>query len=160
MRERIRQWATVADLPSKEDFAFAEEVLDERLFALFVRQHPRDVLHGVKCAWWLIDHGSRDLDLVTAALVHDIAKGEQRRRDRVAYVLASDLGVARWLGEQKSQYALRRAVWRSLTHSERGALMLERAGADEEVVQLTLLHHSDPGDDPVLALLQQADSAT
>jgi predicted HD phosphohydrolase len=160
MRDRIRQWLTATDLPSKEDFAFAREVLDDPLYALFVRQHPRDVLHGVRTAWWLIDRGYEDYDLVTAALVHDIAKGAQRRRDRVAYVVASDLGIARWVAEPRSQYEVRRAVARSLVHSERGAAMLERAGASEAVISLTLLHHSDPGDDPVLALLQQADAAT
>ena len=160
MRDRIRQWLTATDLPSKEDFAFAREVLDDPLYALFVRQHPRDVLHGVRTAWWLIDRGYEDYDLVTAALVHDIAKGAQRRRDRVTYVVASDLGIARWVAEPRSQYEVRRAVARSLVHSERGAAMLERAGASEAVISLTLLHHSDPGDDPVLALLQQADAAT
>jgi predicted HD phosphohydrolase len=160
MRDRIRQWLTATDLPSKEDFAFANEVLDERLYALFVRQHPRDVLHGVRTAWWLLDRGHNDYDLITAALVHDIAKGAQRRRDRVAFVVASDLGIAKWVADQRSPYELRRAVARNLVHSERGAAMLERAGASEEVIALTLLHHSDPGDDPVLALLQQADAAT
>jgi predicted HD phosphohydrolase len=160
MRDRIRQWFTATDLPSKEDFAFASEVLDDRLYALFVRQHPRDVLHGVRTAWWLLDRGYDDFDLITAALVHDIAKGAQRRRDRAAFVIATDIGVARWLADPRSQYELRRAVARSLTHSERGAAMLERAGASEEVIALTLQHHSDPGDDPVLALLQQADAAT
>jgi hypothetical protein len=160
MRDRIRQWFTATDLPSKEDFAFASEVLDDRLYALFVRQHPRDVLHGVRTAWWLLDRGYDDFDLITAALVHDIAKGAQRRRDRAAFVIASDIGVAKWLADSRSQYEVRRAVARSLAHSERGAAMLERAGASEEVIALTLHHHSDPGDDPVLALLQQADAAT
>lgn len=160
MRDRIRQWLTATDLPSKEDFAFAREVLDDNLYELFVRQHPRDVLHGVKTAWWLLDRGYDDYDLVTAALVHDMAKGAQRRRDRVAYVVASDIGIARWVADAHSPKEMRRAVARSLVHSERGAAMLERAGASEMVVELTRAHHSDPGDDPVLALLQQADAAT
>jgi hypothetical protein len=160
IRDRMRQWLTATELPSKEDFAFANEVLEPHLYTLFVRQHPRDVLHGVKCAVWLLDRGYDDYDLITAALVHDIAKGAQRRRDRVAFVAASDLGVARWLAEPRSQYELRRAVSRTLLHSERGAAMLERAGASEGVIELTLRHHSDPGDDPVLALLQQADAAS
>lgn len=160
IRDRMRQWLTATDLPSKEDFAFASEVLDERLNALFVRQHPRDVLHGVKAAIWLLDRGYDDYDLVTAALVHDIAKGAQRRRDRAAFVIASDIGIAKWVADSRSQYEIRRAVGRTLVHSERGAAMLERAGASEEVIALTLRHHSDPGDDPVLALLQQADAAT
>jgi UTP:GlnB (protein PII) uridylyltransferase len=106
----------------------------------------------------LLARGHHDPGLVMAALLHDVAKGEQRRADRVAYVVASRLGLAHVLASRRSRFAVRRAVARSLAHAATGARVLEEAGVTEEVVRLTRLHHGPPGDDPVLALLQMADA--
>lgn len=160
MRERIRQFREASRLPSATDYALAREILAGPLFALFEAQHPRDIIHSAATANWLVQRGHHDHDLLAAALLHDIGKGEQRRVDRVGYVVAGELRLAGLLADERSPFAFRRALARSLTHSTRGAGTLERAGAPARVVELTRLHHSDPGRDAILRLLQVADSAS
>lgn len=116
-------------------------------------------MHSAGTARWLLERGHDDRDLVVAALAHDIAKGHQRRVDRVAYVLASHAGLAPRLANADSPHALRRAVARSLAHASAGASILAAAGTSPRIVELTRLHHAPPAGDPVLALLQQADAA-
>jgi hypothetical protein len=86
--------------------------------------------------------------------------GPQRRLDRTVYVLAGHARIASSLGASGSRFELRRALARTLAHSESGAFALEVAGAPGRVVELTLRHHQAAGDDPVLALLQEADAAS
>lgn len=91
---RTRQFAGAGREPSDADFALAREQLPPALFALFARQHPRDIVHAAATARWLLTRGYSQPDLVLAALLHDVGKGEQRRIDRVVYVLADAVGAA------------------------------------------------------------------
>ena len=159
MRERIRQFRDAQRQPSEADFELAHKRLGTGLIELFRGQHPRDIAHGAGTARWLLERGHIDPDLIAAALLHDVGKGQQRRMDRVVYVVASYLRLARLLGSADSKFELRSAVFRSAHHGERGAQMLGLAGASERVVNLTRLHHATGQTDPVLALLQQADAA-
>ena len=129
------------------------------LLALFEAQHPRDIRHSAATARWLLDRGHSDRDLVVAALLHDVGKGQQRRRDRVVHVLAAASGAGRWLTDARSRFEMRRALYRSRHHAEAGAGLLEAAGGAARAVALTRLHHLPAGDDPVLALLHRADGA-
>ncbi|MGE5595181.1 MAG: HD domain-containing protein [Hyphomicrobiales bacterium] len=160
MRDRIRQFRDAGRPPTVDDYAIAAPYLDGPLLELFRAQHPRDIVHSAATARWLLDRGYDDPDLIAAALLHDIGKGHQRRFDRVAYVVAGKLRVASLLGSPGSRFEVRRAIARSLAHSERGVALLRAAGASERVVDLTARHHRPPGDDRVLALLQQADAAS
>lgn len=159
MLGRARQFLTAGLKPAPADLELAARHLSPALLALFLRQHPRDVVHGAATARWLLDRGHDDKDLIAAALLHDVGKGDQRRIDRVAYVAAGWIGLSRRLGRPDSRLALRRAVARSLAHSETGAAALATAGAGERIVNLARHHHASAGDDAMLALLQQADAA-
>lgn len=159
MRDRLRQFREATRTPAPADFELAGRYLAPPLLALFERQHPRDIVHSAETARWLLARGEDDADLIAAALLHDIGKGHQRRADRTIYVLASALRIAPAVGAARSRLEVRRAIARSLAHSESGAAILATAGASERVVNLTRLHHSVPAGDPVLALLQQADAA-
>jgi hypothetical protein len=159
MRERLRQFREASSRPSEADYDLGRRHLTPELYELFAAQHPRDVVHSAGTTRWLLERGHNDADVITAALLHDVGKGEQRRSDRVAYVVARRMGVARTLGNGRSGLAMRRAIARSLEHSEASADRMARAGASERAVNLTRLHHAPPGQDPVLALLQQADAA-
>lgn len=156
---RLRQFLAAGATPGEDDLALARSWLDGQLLTLFFAQHPRDIVHSAGTARWLLDRGHDSRDVIEAALLHDIAKGEQRRADRIAYVLAGRAGLARKLAAPGSRRALRRAVARSVTHAGVGAAQLVVAGAGERVVELTRLHHAAAGGDPVVALLQQADAA-
>lgn len=160
MRERLRQFREAGQQPTPEDLALGREHLPPALFDLFAAQHPRDVVHSAATARWLLTRGHDDAGLVTAAFLHDIAKGHQRRADRAAWVAASTLGLGSRLAGSDSRFEVRRAMARTATHSEVGAQLLASAGASSLVVSLTRLHHSPPGNDPMLALLQQADAAS
>lgn len=156
---RLRQFRQAARLPTARDYDLARALLPPPLLALFEAQHPRDIVHAAATANWLRGRGHNDPNLLSAALLHDVGKGEQRRRDRAGYVLLGHLGAARAVAQPRSRFAFRRAVARSCAHSELGAAAIERAGAPPRVVELTLRHHSPAGGDAILALLQAADAA-
>lgn len=158
--DRIRQFRHAGGHPVEADYALAREWLPASLMALFEGQHPRDIVHSANTARWLLERGHAAPDLIAAALVHDIGKGEQRRFDRSVYVVACHARLASALGATSSRWEVRRAVARTLAHSESGAFALEVAGAPGRVIELTLRHHEPAGDDRVLALLQEADAAS
>ena len=158
MRERLRQFRGASRSPSSDDLGLASAQLTGLLFALFAAQHPRDVVHGAETARWLLDRSHEDPDLIAAALLHDVGKGEQRRADRVAHVLLT-AGRANGLAANAySRLEMRRALARSRDHSALGAAMLRSAGASPRVIELTQTHHDAVGGDHMLALLQQADA--
>jgi HD domain len=159
MRDRLRQYRDASRLPSDADYALARRALPPALYELFAAQHPRDVVHAAATARWLLERGHDEGDLIAAALLHDVGKGVQRRRDRVAYVLSSAAGVDRVLGSSRSRFELRQAIARSRAHSDAGAAMIASAGGSDRVVYLTRFHHASRSQDPVIALLQQADEA-
>ena len=159
MRGRLRQFRQASALPTEADFGLASRYLESRLLTLFRSQHPRDIAHSAATARWLIERGQADNDLIVAGLLHDVAKGEQRRADRVAWVLAGYAGLERRLAGRGSRFEFRRAMARTAEHSAAGARILLQAGATPAVAELTRLHHAPPGTDRVLALLQQADAA-
>ncbi len=160
IRARIHQFLDASRLPVSGDFALAELHLSPALLPLFLQQHPRDIVHSAATARWLLSRGHSEPDLIAAALLHDVGKGEQRRMDRVAHVVCQATGLGTMAACDRSRFKLRRALARSASHSERGSAMLARAGAPPRVVELTRLHHGPSTGDPVLALLQQADAAS
>ena len=161
MWARVRQFREATKLPSPEDFALAAEAqLAGPLLDLFRQQHPRDIVHAAATARWLIERGHTDPELIAAALLHDVGKGHQRRRDRAGYVLANAVRGAKLLAGPGSRFEFRRALARGLAHSESGARALADAGASPRVVDLTRRHHSPPGSDTMLALLHEADAAS
>ncbi|MFN0147483.1 MAG: hypothetical protein ACKVT1_13300 [Dehalococcoidia bacterium] len=159
MSHRLRQFREASLPPSPEDVVLGQDYLEGALRALFEGQHPRDIRHSAATARWLLDRGHSDRDLILAALLHDVAKGAQRRGDRVVHVVAGAAGAGALLANQRSRFEMRRALHRSLHHAEAGARLLDAAGAPARAAMLTRLHHSPAGDDPVLALLIEADAA-
>ena len=159
--DRIRQFREASIPPTEADFALARQVLGEGpLLDLFLRQTPRDTRHAAGTARWLIKRNYDDPLLLTAALLHDIGKGDQRRRDRVAWVVVQRFGLGAAASDSMSRFAMRRAMARTADHAAEGARMVAIAGGPERVVDLTARHHSGPGADAMLGLLQAADAAS
>lgn len=158
--QRIRQFMEAGRGPDESDLALAGDWLSPELLELYLGQHPRDAAHTAATARWLLDRGEEDADLVRAAFLHDVGKGHQRRLDRVAFVLASALGIQSRLAAEGSRFELRRALYRSLHHAARGAAVLVAAGVGEGVVDLVRNHHLDPAGNDMLSLLEDADGAT
>jgi len=159
-RQRIRQFREARAKPTNADLTLARTYLDGTLLDLFQAQEPRDVVHGARAARWLLERGYEDRELLQAALLHDVGKGNQRTRDRVVYVIAGRLRLAEALATRGRRTRMGQAVARSLRHSEAGAILLDEAGASPRVIELTRLHHSKPGGDGMLAVLQEADAAS
>lgn len=159
MRDRARQFFDAGRQPTESDLQLARETLTPELLRLFLAQHPRDIVHAAGTARWLLERGHGDREMVLAALLHDVAKGHQRRADRVAYVVAAAVNAERGLASERSRFELRRAAARTLAHPGAGAVLLRDLGAPPRVVDLTFRHHSPARGDAMLALLQAADSA-
>lgn len=127
--------------------------------ALFGQQTPRDRLHAVNC-WRALAGGDESLRL--AALLHDIAKGDQRLHERVLFVLL-DLGPQALLERAASSEGghWRRSLDAALHHAERGAALAEDTGAPAEAVRLIRRHHEPitNGDRALLALQRADDKA-
>ena len=157
--ERLRQFREASRVPRAADHDLARGLLAPPLLDLFRAQSARDIVHSAATARWLIERGHDDPDLLVAALLHDIGKGEQRRWDRVGYVLAQEARVAGLVGAGNSRLAFRRAVARSLSHAEASAERMANAGASARAVELTRLHHGPAGEEALLPLLQEADAA-
>lgn len=161
MLDRVRQFREASLGPSAEDLAVARDYLSPARLALFEGQAPRDQRHSAGTARWLLERGhDDDHDLLVAALLHDIGKGQQRTRDRVAHVVAGWFHVGALVAAEGSAIAMRAAIARSRTHSELGAEAMAAVRAPERAIELTRLHHRDPGANAMLALLQRADAAT
>jgi len=159
MLRRVRQFRDAEIPPGAVDYALAREWLSPALQVLFERQHPRDIVHTASTARWLLARSHRDPDLIIAALLHDTGKGQQRKRDRVAFVLVGWFRLQRRAASPSSRFEMRRAAYRSVVHSAVGADQLRATGAPARVVELVRKHHAKAGNDAMLALLQLADAA-
>ncbi len=160
IRQRARQFFDHDVEPGPADRALAAHYLDPMLVELFFAQESRDVVHAANTARWLLDRGHDNRDLIQAALLHDIGKGAQRRRDRVAHVVANVARVGRYVADPGSPVEMRRALARARGHAHAGAAMLAERGVDAHVVELVKMHHEGAREDGMLRLLQEADSAT
>ncbi len=160
MWARVRQFREAGIGPDLADLQLAKDHLSGPLLALFQAQEPRDIRHSARTAHWLMERGETDPELIQAALLHDIGKGDQRRVDRVVYVVAGWAKIVRLIASQKSRFTLRRAVARSLHHAHQGAAMLQAGGASDRVVELTSLHHVSIPRDAMLTRLSEADAAS
>lgn len=159
--DRVRQFREAKVPPEPADFALAREYLGQGpLLELFELQTPRDVRHAAGTARWLVERGHADRDLIVAALLHDVGKGEQRRWDRVSWVVARRVGLGTVSASTTSRFAVRRAMARTANHAVEGARMTEAAGAPKRVVDLIARHHMAPRADAMLGLLHAADAAS
>jgi hypothetical protein len=122
-----------------DDLAFVQRTLTPAELACWERLGPADrvesVATGRTAAQTLGADGHGPW--VAAALLHDVGKTEIRFGP---FRRAGATAVAIALGEQR----VRRwpnAVGRYVDHDERGARLLERAGARREAVEWAAIHH-------------------
>jgi putative nucleotidyltransferase with HDIG domain len=160
IRERIRQFREHHLAPGEAERMLANHYLPPPLANLFLAQEPRDALHSANTARWLLDRGHDDRTLIQAALLHDIGKGAQRRRDRVAHVLLGAAHAGSLGASPTSRFEMRRALARTAAHADAGADLLALLNAEPRLVELVRRHHERADGDAMLELLQQADSAT
>src|SRR4030042_4400816 len=118
----------------------------QRLFwAMMVedQRHSLDVFHTLQ------RRGCRDRDLLLAALLHDVGKGEVRLWHRGLYVLLrpGPSGLLRRLA-QPNGAGWRRALASINEHGRRGATLAPEAAAPPAVVELIRNHQRKRLPDP------------
>jgi hypothetical protein len=142
-----------------DDLASVHALLTEEERALFFGMLPRDRRHSLDMVHWLRAHAAPSDEVLAAALLHDIGKGQLWVWDRVAFVLLGAAGHelrARVAVEGGGRF--RDALWRLEHHARLGA---DRLGRSRPRVAWLVAHHTDraPPPDHDLALLLVADAA-
>jgi hypothetical protein len=168
---RVRQffWALGARM-APAAWAEVEEILTPAQAALF-RQMPRyDQRHGLNVMRTLCAAGYSQPDLLTAALLHDVAKSSAPLRlwHRVAIVLLQAFAPRwlDWLAREVKPGHWRHPFYAHRVHAKVGARWAEEAGCSPLTVWLIAHHASSKpqmGDNleaqekAFLAALQRAD---
>jgi len=143
-----------------DELAFVRGVLTRRELALFADLQARDQRHSVNVALALRDDGggATSRDLLVAALLHDIGKGDLFVGERVVYVLllAVSPRLVDLVGRRGSRG--RDGIWRLRHHARLGAELLTEEGSSPRVIELVAAHmDGDASEDAELARLQAAD---
>lgn len=140
----------------------SQAVEAHKLVALFNAMPRAEQLHGIEVCQALEARGYQDLNLLAAALLHDVGKTllAPRLWERIWVVLIEHAmpRLAARLGAGMPR-GLRRGFVVRRRHASWGAELAAEAGASARTVALIRLHHSDAGEDAELAALQIADEA-
>jgi hypothetical protein len=155
---RVRQFLHA--LWPRIDAAEAERVhrlLDERLVHLFFAMEKRDQRHALAVTRRLLDAGVDDRDLLTAALLHDCAKGSMPVWLRILRVVSPRL--LRLIAGRETSTGWRGAAYRLLYDDELSAQLAVEAGATAAAARF-IRGQVTPEEEPKLRLLQAADDAS
>jgi hypothetical protein len=143
-----------------DEVALAERILPPRAWPLFVAMPVADRRHGLDVAQRLMASGFDDPDLLSAALLHDAAKGNRLRLwHRVIGVLLEAL-APRWLERLANRDpSERNPYYLYLHHADLSAVAALRAGCSERSAAF-IRGRSDTPDASLLAALHEADEAS
>ncbi len=145
--------------PSLRDEVFGLLIEPQR--RLFESMTPRDQQHCLDVYRRLCAAGHDDLDLLTAALLHDAGKGAISLWHRVAFVLLDRAAPAllRRVARPGDGASWRATMYRCLHHEELGAQLARAAGSSERTA--TLIRSEGLSEDArALVALHAADDAS
>ena len=155
---RARQFFGGFRAVTPAELAFVRGVLSRRELALFADLQARDQRHSLNVALALHEAGDASRDLLVAALLHDIGKGDLWVGERIAYVLLSALSprLVDRLAAESPRW--RDGLWRLRHHARLGAARLAEEQTSQRVVALVASHiDGDASEDAELERLQAAD---
>ena len=140
---------------SAREIGEARARLSPMEFALFLNAQPRDRRHSMDL-YALLNRDGASEEMLVAALVHDVGKGQIATWHRIAFVVLGPLGGllasregARW----------RRVLWRLRAHAEIGAEMLRRAGSSHRVMEIVEAHTHLRSSDAEIEAFIRADNS-
>ena len=138
-----------------------EDNLSSAQQQLFWAMMVQDQRHSLDVFYTLRRRGCQDRDVLLAALLHDVGKGEVRLWQRVVFVLlqAGPRGLLRRLARPNGS-GWRKAIASLNEHGTRGAALAQAAGASPAVVELIGNHQRLPGSDRRAALLRTAEESS
>jgi hypothetical protein len=149
-------WRALTAAPAAEDLERASQALSPQLMALFLNQTASEQVHSLNVFFQLWDQGERSLDLLSAALLHDIGKTRCPLRvwERAVAVIGQALaprqieiwGRAEPRGWKRPFVVARR-------HAAWGAELAAAGGASPLTVELIRRHHDSAAE----SLLPSAD---
>jgi hypothetical protein len=145
---RLRQlWETMFARPTAPDLTLAQDVLAPPLMALFLRLQPSEQAHSLRILRLLLEQGENHLDLLVAALLHDVGKSRYPLHvwERILIVVGKALlpkQARRW--GQGQPRGWQRAFVIAEQHPAWGAEMAGGAGASPLTVSLIRNHQEIP----------------
>lgn len=164
-------WKALAARPTAQDLARAAQLLTPEQWQLFQRLQPGDQAHSLRLLQALDGRQDVPLEVLVAALLHDIGKVDHPLRiwERVEIVLIKALlpQKAKEWGRGEAR-GWRRPFVVAEQHAQWGAQLAERTGASPLVIEL-IRHHQEPlpgsdlaaistvGEERWLRILQQYD---
>ncbi|MCX6023694.1 MAG: HD domain-containing protein [Chloroflexi bacterium] len=156
---RVRQFGNIlrGSLNPSEQM-LVRQFLNPQQQALFWAMRPLAQRHHLDVGLDLLAGGWVNPDLIRAALLHDVGKGQMGVWPRVAIVLAlaaAPRTAHRW-AERGGPPPL---SWlrTQLLHAEIGAQQVKQTGASIRTVELIRRHESHLPDDPEQTALRRAD---
>jgi hypothetical protein len=168
-------WLALGKKPSMNDLELVESLLSPSELQLFQRLDWGEQAHSIRVLRSLLEKGEKQLDLLKAALLHDVGKScfPLRLWERVLIVIAKAIvphRFVRWgskpLIAGQAPRGWRRGFIISVLHADWGAQMANEAGVSPLVVSLIRNHqigipHDSKGFQPserhLLLALQTAD---
>ncbi|MGB9640412.1 MAG: HD domain-containing protein [Anaerolineales bacterium] len=148
-------WNALIAKPNTDDFAIVGRILPTELRDLFFRMSKDEQAHSIRVCKKLIAEGENEIDLLAAALLHDVGKTfyplklweriwivfwRERNKDKKSV----DLRV-RW--DEINQHPWwRRAMIVAENHAEWGAEILRQYHANPRLVWLVRYHQEYPQD--------------
>ncbi|HEX6779167.1 MAG TPA: hypothetical protein VF099_13245 [Ktedonobacterales bacterium] len=151
---RVSQaWHLLTARVQPEEQRFIALVLPPPARALFATMSVGDQRHCLNVCYALRDQGCGDLDMLAAALLHDVGKGDGRVRFwmRPVIVLLRILApkLLHWLAVSQRPF-WRRPFYAAWHHAAVGADLAAAAGVSARTVLLIRTHHDSQG--PAAAL--------
>lgn len=160
-RYRIRQFGkAVSGRLTAAERSEVEALLAPPLLRLFTAMRPGAQRHAHDVLATVRRDAPADADLWTAALLHDVAKGNLGVAPRILWVVAGLLGARRRAGiASHPRWGCALRLEPNLRHAARGAEMVAAAGGSAAAVDLIARHYESDPSDARLAALQRADGA-
>lgn len=148
-------WKALVAKPDQHDFAMVERILPAELLPLFSQMGKNEQAHSIRVCKALIEEGESEIDLLAAALLHDVGKTLYPLKlwERIWIVLWKEQKKENkntefhipW-NEINHQPWWKRAMIVAENHAEWGAKLLKQYQVSPRLIWLVQYHQEYPQD--------------